>query len=61
MEVSKKSVYQTSFGRGPFQGNLLSFENESDLQINHLASVISQTSFYYRLLPRCSGIAKSEM
>ena len=46
MENCKKSVFPTSFGRSPFQGNLFSFENESDLQIIYLTSLISKTSFH---------------
>ena len=38
MEVSKKSVFSTSFDRDRFQENLSSFENESDLQIIYLTS-----------------------
>ena len=38
MEVNKKSVFSTSFGRDRFQENLSSFENESDLQIIYLTS-----------------------
>ena len=56
MGVSKKSVFPTSFGRGRFEGNLFSFENESDLQIIYLTSLISRTSFYYKLLPSFSRI-----
>ena len=41
MEVSKKSFFPTSLGRGRFQGNLFSVENESDLQIIYLTSFIS--------------------
>ena len=44
MEVSKKSVIPTSFGRDRFQGNLFSFENESYLQVIYLTSLISKTS-----------------
>ena len=33
-----------------------SFENESDLQIIYLTSLISRTSFYYKLLPSFSRI-----
>ena len=31
--VTEKSVFQTSFGRGRFQGNLFSFEKHKWLQI----------------------------
>ena len=61
MEVSNKSVFPTSFGRGRFQGNLFSFQNESDLHIIYLTSLISKTSFCCRLLPSCSGIVKYEL
>ena len=39
--------------------NLFSFENQRNLQvIYHLASLISQTTFYHRLAPSCSRIVK---
>ena len=59
MEVSKKSVFPTSFGLRHFQWNLFSFENKSDLQISYLTSL--KTSFYSRLLPSCSRIVKYEL
>ena len=40
MEVSEKSVFPTSFGCDHFQENLVSFENESDLLIIYLTSLI---------------------
>ena len=61
MEVSNKSVFPTSFGRGRLQGNLFSFENESDLQIIYLTSLISKTSFYRWLLPDCSRMVKYQL
>ena len=61
MEVSEKSVFATSFGRGPFQGNLFSFKNKIDLHIIYLTSLISKTSFYCRLLLSCSRIVKYEL
>ena len=61
MEVSKKSVFPTSFGHGRFQGNLLSFKNKSDLQIIYLMSLISKTSFYCRPLRSCSRMVKYEL
>ena len=61
MEVIEKSVLATSFGRGPFQGNLFSFKNKIDLQIIYLTSLISETSFDCRLLLSCSRIVKYEL
>ena len=61
MEVINKSVFRTSFGRGRFQENLFSFENESDLQLIYLTSFISETSFYCRLLPSCNRMVKYEL
>ena len=58
MEVSEKSVFPTSFGCDHFQENLVSFENEINLLIIYLMSLISKTSFYSRLLPSCSRIIK---
>ena len=60
MEVSRMSVFPTSFGRGRFQGNLFSLENESDLKIIYLTSRIIKTSFYCRFFPSCSRIVKYE-
>ena len=60
-EVIKTSVFPTSFGRDRFQGNLISFGNESDLKIVYLTSLISITSFYCRLLPSCSRIVKYKL
>ena len=40
MEVSEKSVFPTSFGCDHFQENLVSLENESDLLIIYLTSLI---------------------
>ena len=54
MQLSKKSVFPTSFGRGHFQENLFSFKNKSDLQIIYLTSLINKMSFYCRLLQSCS-------
>ena len=54
MEVSKKSVFPTGFGRGYFQRNLFSFKFESDLQRIYLTSLISLMSFYHKLFPSCS-------
>ena len=45
MKVSKKSLFPTSFGCGHFQSNLVSFENESDLQVIYLMSLISKTPY----------------
>ena len=61
MEVSNKSVFPTSFGRGRFQGNLFSFENESDSQIIYFTLLIIKTSFYCRLVPSSSRIVKFEL
>ena len=56
MEVGKKSVFPTSFGRHLFKG--ISFENERDLHIIYLTSIYSKTSLYCRLLPSCVRIVK---
>ena len=58
MEASKKSVFPTSFSRGLFHRNLCSFENEIDLQIIYLMSLVSKTSFYCCVLSSCSRIIK---
>ena len=59
MEVG--SVSPTSFGRGRSQENLFSFENENDLQVIHLISLISKTSFYCWLLPSGSTMVKYKL
>ena len=56
MEVCNKSVFRTSFGCGCLQGSSFSFGNNSGLQIIYLTSLISKTSFYFRLLPSCGRI-----
>ena len=56
MEVCNKSVFRTSFGCGGLQGSSFSFGNNSGLQIIYLTSLISKTSFYFRLLPSCGRI-----
>ena len=40
---------------------LFSFENESDLEIIYLTSLVSKVSFYCRLLPSCSSTVKYEL
>ena len=61
MEVSKKSVFRTSFGLDRFQGNVLSFENENDILIIYLTSLIGKTSFYCRFLPGYNRVVKYEL
>ena len=56
MEVCNKSVFRTSFGCGRLQRSSFSFGNKSGLQIIYLTSLISKTSFYFRLLPSCGRI-----
>ena len=56
MEVCNKSVFRTSFGCGGLQESSFSFGNNSGLQIIYLTSLISKTSFYFRLLPSCGRI-----
>ena len=56
MEVCNKSVFRTSFGCGRLQRSSFSFGNNSGLQIIYLTSLISKTSFYFRLLPSCGRI-----
>ena len=56
MEVCYKSVFRTSFGCGRLQRSSFSFGNNSGLQIIYLTSLISKTSFYFRLLPSCGRI-----
>ena len=58
MEVSKNSVFPTSFCLSRLPGNLFSCGIGSDLEIICLTSLISKTSFYWRLLPSCSRIVK---
>ena len=55
MEVCNKSVFRT-FGCGRLQRSSFSFGNNSGLQIIYLTSLISKTSFYFRLLPSCGRI-----
>ena len=57
----KSQFSPTSFGSGCFKGNLFSFENDSDFQLIYLTPLISNTPFYYRVLPSCKRKVKFGM